>query len=144
MEKMKSKDKYPQDNNKSIGGGRHNFYNHLYLCASTRGLSVPDIMGEFFKDGEFTKREIGNYALYATYLGEIPSACVLLVKALKITEAQALEQNILVDYFDVSKRDPVMWGLSREIDSMLGWKPGTLFPESRPSLQNWLDDIAKR
>lgn len=129
---MRKKSEYLLDYNGKID--RIKFRPDIIRCARERGVSIPTILAEFFNGEQFTKREMGRFALNVSSTGELVEGSVLLMHALGVTAETAPSMRILEDYIGVSTTDPYIWGVSWIIDSAMNWPPGTSLKNSRVQL----------
>ena len=128
---MKKKDEYL-----SLGGDvdRSKFKPDIRRRAHERGVSVPTVLAEFFNDDEFTKKEMGNFAVNTSSQGDLVEGAIILFHALRVTAETALSMRILEDYICVDESDPAVWGYSWIIDSAMNWPLGTSLSSSQAQL----------
>lgn len=128
---MKSKEEYLRQDG-SIE--RFKFNADIRRAARDSQRPVSGVLKEFFDGSQFTKREMGKFALHTSSQESLVDGAVTLIHALGLTEEQAPSLNILLEYFGASPSDPQILGMSWNIDTMLNWKQGTVMPESRQYL----------
>ncbi|OGN07327.1 MAG: hypothetical protein A3B86_01060 [Candidatus Yanofskybacteria bacterium RIFCSPHIGHO2_02_FULL_38_22b] len=128
---MKRKDEYLL--------GEHNvnrakFRLDIIRCAREQKVPVSTILVEFFSNDQFTKKEMGRFALNTSAKGDLVDGTVVLMHALGITAETVESKRILEDYIGVSTTDPLIWGASWVIDATMNWPLGTSLPSSRIQL----------
>lgn len=125
--RMKAKNCYLKDDvvNDAI------FRPDLITEARDRGVPVITVLREFFASATFTKLELGRFATRVSATGLLIEGALILLRTLEISEDVAPTLNFLPDYFNASPSDPTYSGISWMIDSILGWKLGTIMPQSR-------------
>jgi hypothetical protein len=128
---MKSKVYYLLPNGDVI---REKFRYDLIKCAHERKVSLCTVLKEFFASGDFTKTEMGRFALNTSASGNLLEGAMALINVLGVTWETASTIRVLEDYLGVSQSDPYMWGISWTIGNFMGWPLGTILPSSRPQL----------
>lgn len=128
---MKSKAEYLLPNGDV---NRNEFRYDLIKSANDRGYPLYTVLKEFFASGEFTKIEMGRFALNTSSSGNLLEGAMALIYVLGVTRETASATKVMEDYLDVRPSDPQMWGASWIIDNFMGWPLGTILPSSRPQL----------
>ncbi|MFA6043046.1 MAG: hypothetical protein WCV85_00690 [Patescibacteria group bacterium] len=128
---MKAKEYYLAD---AEHVDRSKFRMDILRCAREQGVPVSTVLASFFENGQFTKKEMGTFALNTSSSGNLVEGAVALMHALGVTEETAETMRILEDYIGVSETDPQTWGASWVIDSAMNWPPGTSLASSRAQL----------
>lgn len=113
---------------------RNKFRPDILRCAREQGVPVSEILASFFESGEFTKKEMGLFAINTSANGELVESAVILMHAFGVTAETAPKMRVLEDYIGVSDTDPQIWGASWVIDSAMNWPPGTSLVKSRTQL----------
>lgn len=125
---MRTKSEYLLPNG-DIDRGR--FREDIIRYAREHGMSVPQVLGNFFSNGEFTKKEMGRFALNTSHNGHLIVGTVTLLHALGLVTKDTVSSfRILEDYIQASVTDPAIYSGSWIIDSMMNWPQGTLLPSS--------------
>jgi hypothetical protein len=113
---------------------REEFRHDLIKCAHERKVSLYTVLKEFFASGEFTKVEMGRFALNTSASGNLLEGAMALIHVLGVTQETAPAIRVMEDYLGVRQSDPYMWGISWTIDSFMNWPLGTILPSSKRQL----------
>lgn len=99
---------------------------------------METVLAEFYRSNTLTKREMGMYALETSRDGNLVLGAIVLARVLA-KDPGFVREELFTEYIPISPADMHLLSITWDVDSALGWPPGTSAPASRKYLKDWVD-----